>query len=182
MKELPLDYLRECLDYDALTGVFYWKNRPRNHFLTDRACSITNARCAGRIAGSLDKLNGYVAIGISRNGIWRLYQAHRLAIALSDGAWPNQPVDHINRVKSDNRRANLRVCSHEENMRNQGRKSGASSAMKGAYFNQRIGKWQSSICVKYKQIHLGYFATAILAHSAYTQASARYHGAFGNVG
>lgn len=182
MKELPVEYLRECLAYDPLNGTFTWLVRPEYHFATHRACSVTNARCARKRAGQSDSSNGYHVIGITFRGRHRLYQAHRIAIALTDGQWPLLSIDHINGDKSDNRRSNLRVCSHEQNMRNQGAKSKGNSRLKGAYFNRRVGKWQSSICVAYKQHHLGYFETAQAAHAAYREASSRLHGQFANYG
>lgn len=182
MKEIPVDFLRECLAYDAESGELTWLSRPQRHFKTKRAWSVTNARCVGKPAGHIDRLSGYHVVGLTCCGQWKLYQAHRIAIALADGQWPAMSVDHINGDKSDNRRGNLRVCSHGQNMRNQGRKSSGSNPLKGAYFHTRSGRWQSSICIDYRQIHLGYFETAEAAHAAYREASAVHHGLFANNG
>lgn len=182
MKTLPVEYLRECLDYDPETGAFRWRRRPREHFVTERAWKVTNTRCAGKPAGHLDKASGYIVIGISHCGRWRLYQAHRLAIALADGEWPDGEVDHVNRDKAYNPRANLRVCSHIENIRNQGKRAAGKNRLKGAYYHKRIGRWQATICANYRQIHLGYFDEEAAAHAAYCAASVEHHGSFGSAG
>lgn len=182
MREVPVSYLRECLSYDAETGDFTWLVRPRRHFQSKRSWNGTNTKCAGKKAGHIDKLNGYLVIGLSFNGVWQLLQGHRVAVAMADGKWPELPVDHKNRRKANNRRRNLRVCTHEQNMRNQGKKSSGKNPLKGAYFHSRRGKWHSSICVNYKQIYLGYFDTAEAAHAAYRSAAKIHHGAFANFG
>jgi hypothetical protein len=50
--DIPLAYLRECLDYDPATKALTWKHRPRQHFATTKAWATSNARCAGTSAGS----------------------------------------------------------------------------------------------------------------------------------
>jgi hypothetical protein len=46
------------------------------------------------------------------------YQAHRLAFYIAYGEWPKQVIDHINRIKDDNRLVNLRDVSISVNARN----------------------------------------------------------------
>lgn len=182
MKELPVEFLRECFEYNPNTGDLIWRfDRPRHHFATDRGYNGYLKRNAGKVAGSIDKGHGYRAIGFTINGRFTLFQAHRLVYALFYG-WPEEVIDHINGNQTDNRIENLRACSQEENMRNQGTKQSKSTPLKGAYWHNRIQKWQATICVAYKQIHLGYFDTAEEAHAAYCAASAMHHGNYANTG
>lgn len=50
------------------------------------------------------------------------YAAHRMAFLLVEGRWPTPQIDHINRIKDDNRWENLREVTHGENQRNKGPK------------------------------------------------------------
>jgi len=43
-----------------------------------------------------------------------------LVLFWKTGTWPSGYVDHINRQRDDNRLANLRICTHVENMRFRG--------------------------------------------------------------
>lgn len=102
-KELLIDaaLVRSFLSYDPETGEFRWLLRKGWE------------RGAGRVAGS-KKRRGYVDIGI----LGTVYQAHRLAWLHYHGEWPKQQIDHINRVRDDNRIVNLRDVSYLENARN----------------------------------------------------------------
>lgn len=96
---ITADELREKLVYIPETGEFFrnWKTPNRN-------------------TGSLGckTSRGYLEIGVSGTR----YLAHRLAWLYVHGTWPVEFIDHINRVKTDNRIANLRDVSHYENMQN----------------------------------------------------------------
>ena len=60
--------------------------------------------------------NGYARCDIQKNNkIKRIYM-HRLIMNFPDKL--HGEVDHINRNKLDNRRSNLRICSHAENSQN----------------------------------------------------------------
>lgn len=88
-------------------------------------------------------------------------------------------TDHINGDGLDNRRCNLRACTHGENMRN--RKVGQvnnKSGYKGAHWSKRQEKWKAEIRVNGKSIHLGYFNDLIEAAQAYDRAARKYHGKF----
>lgn len=87
-------------------------------------------------------------------------------------------VDHINGDVLDNRRANLRVVTNAENLRNRGKTSANKTGFKGVYKHAKSGKYRAVIGVNYKPIHLGEFPTAELAGAAYMEAARKYHGEF----
>ena len=87
-------------------------------------------------------------------------------------------VDHISGDGLDNRRSNLRLCCHAENVRNQRKRKG-SSRFKGVSWHKGTRKWTAKICTAYHRIELGYFSSEDDAYAAYCEASAKYHGEFG---
>jgi hypothetical protein len=90
-------------------------------------------------------------------------------------------IDHINGNTLDNRRENLRVCSHSENMKNSKKRSNGKCPYKGVYFNKHVNKWNPQIKVDGKRISLGYYLSAEEARNAYNEASRKYHGEFGRI-
>ncbi len=99
---------------------------------------------------------------------------HRLIVNAPFG----MEVDHVNGDGLDNRRANLRICTHSENVCNQ-RKTHGTSRYKGVSWHKDTGKWQAQIKVNGRGMYLGCFTTEEEAHAAYCSASAKYHGGFG---
>jgi hypothetical protein len=149
--------LRELLDYDPATGIFRW--------LMDR----DNGKIkAGDIAGSYDK--GYVRIEI--NG--RKYRAHRLAWLYMTGEWPVGEIDHINRIRDDNRWCNLRDTPHAIGMRNRSLYKNNTSRCVGVYRHRSNGRFYAYITVNGRQIHLGSFPTFEQAVVARFAAEQRY--------
>jgi len=58
-KELPIEFLRECLSYDPETGILTWKERPPEHFVhSSRADGGFNVKYAGKQAGSVMAMFG----------------------------------------------------------------------------------------------------------------------------
>ena len=109
-------------------------------------------------------LNSAGYIKIQFNG--RLERGHRIAWYMVYGRWPTE-IDHINRVKDDNRISNLREVTSQENQRNK--------AAKGFCFDKQraangLRPWRAYICQDYKLHHLGYFWTEEVARAAYLQA------------
>lgn len=92
----------------------------------------------------------------------------------------NTPVgfdtDHINGDKLDNRKKNLRPCSHAENTRN--RKFRSKSGFKGVYFQEKYNNYRAVITVDGKFIHLGTFININEAAESYNSAAKKLHGEF----
>lgn len=97
---------------------------------------------------------------------------HREILGLTD---PKIFVDHINRITSDNRRENLRVCSHAQNKQNvPALKVKKTSIYKGVSWCERVGKWRA--CINCKDI--GYYNYEINAANAYNIQAIKMHGEF----
>jgi len=98
-----LKRLREVFDFDCHQNLI-WKAKP--HPMS----TVT----VGLPAGSKRK-DGYVRVVLDG----RRYFAHRIAWYLKHGIDPGErQIDHINRVKSDNRPENLRLATNYENAQN----------------------------------------------------------------
>lgn len=88
-------------------------------------------------------------------------------------------VDHINGNGLDNRRSNLRLCSHAQNLRN--RKARSSEALTSKFKGVSLSPsntWRASIGYNGKNIYLGSFKTEIDAALAYDRAALKWHGEF----
>jgi hypothetical protein len=151
-KTLDIDFLRECLTYEAATGLLFWKKRPREHFSSSNAHASWNSQHAGARAGSPNVKRRW-----STKIKLELYQNHRLAWALHYGCWPDDQIDHINGDPEDNRIANLRVVSNAENQRNASRKATNTSGATGVSWHRRDKIWHVSIRGGGRPRYLGSF-------------------------
>lgn len=154
---LSIDYLNECFEYDAKTGLLTWKIRPQNHFRTSRGWKIFNRLYAGNKAGTEfpDGRTSYCMIGI--NG--KRYSAHQIAYAMFYGEWAGRDIDHINGNGIDNRIENMRPVEHTYNLRNQRMYNNNTSGMNGVCLHKPTGKYAASIQILNKRIHLGLFSS-----------------------
>jgi len=101
------------------------------------------------------------SVGLDGGGR-KTIRMHRFILGLKEG----ELVDHINRDGLDNRRENLRVASHSQNMRNRRLLDGKSSKYRGVVL-VRDGVWVATIGEDGKSIHLGSFTSEEEAAKAY---------------
>lgn len=99
---------------------------------------------------------------------------HRLIAGASDGL----EVDHVNGDGLDNRRHNLRLCRHTENVRNSRRRADNTSGFKGVSQRADTGKWTAYVNCGGVRAHLGCFANRADAARAYDAAARDLHGEF----
>ena len=96
---------------------------------------------------------------------------HRLIMNCPKG----MVVDHINHDGLDNRKKNLRICSHSENNR-YCRKSYVGNLYKGVSLLR--GRWQVNIRANNRSIYLGIYDSQEDAARVYDEAALKYHGEF----
>lgn len=151
--------LKEVLHYDPESGIFRWlvamgRNRP------------------GDVAGTL-RSDGYVRIQIFGE---RRYAAH-WAFLYMTGRLPDDEVDHIDRVRSNNAWGNLRPASKSQNCVNRLEPARKSGLLKGVT-RYGTGRFRAQINACGRVRHLGIFDTETEAHAAYVSAARFFHGEF----
>lgn len=151
---LTQERLKELFNYDPDTGKF-----------TRRDCGRTWK--AGSVAGSLNKTLNYFYIEIDR----KKYKASRLAWLYVYGEMPKNDIDHINRIRTDDRIENLRDVTKSYNMKNCAVKKSNTSGFLGVSFCKDIKKWRARIKKDGKVLSLGCFVNPEDAHNEYKKAS-----------
>lgn len=147
---LPIEFWKECLCYDADSGTLLWKQRPIEHFKSSQAHFTWNKRFSNKPAGSPND-QGYIHIGMRH----KLYKAHRIIWALYYGEYPSESIDHINGNRRDNRIENLRVVTPSENSQNVKLRKNSTSGCVGV--SRCNSGFRSYINVSGKRVHLGVF-------------------------
>lgn len=158
---MTADAVRERLAYDPLTGALTWKK----------------CRDSGRIGKETKSLDaaGYVQVNLRGT----ICKGHRLAWLIYYGELPDQPIDHINGVRNDNRISNLRCVTGTVNTQNKRLGSCLNkTGFLGVHFAPRCSpdkRYRAKIISDGRQVHLGGYPTPEEAHAAYVAAKRELH-------
>jgi len=106
---------------------------------------------------------------------------HRLVMQLNGYDIKGKRVDHKDRNGLNNQISNLRISTHQENIRNSEKQSNNTSGYKGVSSIKNSYKWRAYINIDKKQISLGRFVNKIDAAKAYDKAALKYFGEFANI-
>src|SRR5216683_8076117 len=106
------------MEYNQDIGEFVWLPRLE----VDQYVKTWNARYAGKKVGCLSSSRGYHLTSISLGGEKYNYELHRLVWLYTYGEFPSKKlqIDHVNRIKTDNRLENLRIADYCLNGHNVG--------------------------------------------------------------
>jgi len=154
------DQVDKYLRYED--GKFFW--------IKKKSCKTVVGRRAGH-----RRPDGYRKIGFAGKS----YFEHRLAWFFHYGEWPNGEIDHIDRVRDNNRIENLRLATRSQNACNTDGNKGSAVGLKGVSLSYVPQKpYRASICYEGKTKHLGCFEDEHSAHQAYLESCKELHGEF----
>lgn len=144
----------------TLNGDEFWFDI-KDYDLIKNICWRKNS--AGYIVGYYDVIQKDVSL-------------HRMVMGFPDGL----EVDHIHGelTRHDNRKKNLRICTHAENKRNVNMQSNNTSGITGVSFDKENNKWFAHITINQKLINLGRFDKFEDAITARKEAEDKYFGEF----
>ncbi len=152
--------LLEVCAYDPLTGIF------------TRKWSVHKPNIGKRMG--CENRYGYNRITVDRV----VYPAAALAWFYMTGKWPENEVDHKNRIRNDDRWENLREATPSQNAVNKEQRARKNKCGYRGIKNSWNGKFQAGINVNGKAIKLGEFDTIEKAALAYDLAAKKYYGEF----
>jgi hypothetical protein len=114
--------------------------------------------------------------------IHRVVLERVLGRAIADGLWP----DHINGDGLDNRRANLREASIQQNHANSKRRERRrgekqSSEFRGVYWNKQRRKWYAMIRCDKRTRYLACSSSELEAARAFDRAALELYGSFARI-
>lgn len=158
-KETTEALLRAKQIYEYRDGALYWKEK------------VAKKVVIGSRAGYLNTHNGYRDIKIDGVG----FKEHRVVWAIMNGEWPAHEIDHINRIRDDNRIENLRDVEPRINQLNHPIRTDNTSGHPGVCWRPGKNKWQAYFCVMGKFKSLGHFLSleeAVAVRTAYERALA----------
>lgn len=97
---------------------------------------------------------------------------------MQTGQWPDHEVDHRDLCRPNNRWANLRAATDQQQQANTSMQKNNSSGHRGVSWDKRKEKWRAVIKVNYRHFHLGYFETKAAAAGAYNARAIQEFGEF----
>lgn len=86
--------------------------------------------------------------------------------------------DNIDRNELNNRKYNLRECTHQENCMNRSKYKNNTSGITGVYWIKKLQKWTARIQINGRSTNLGNFSDKTNAIKARLEAELKYYGDF----
>lgn len=116
----------------------------------------------------------YLYGGTYKNGTKQL---HRLIM----GEPQEMEIDHKDGNPLNNRRNNLRICTHSENMKNMKIRINSKTGIRGVCWCNRKNKWRSYITSNNTTIHIGYYDDIEEAKTHRLEKQKELHGEYSRV-
>lgn len=161
-----------------INEVFYKNGNNSYQYIDENTIQITNTRQKLSCiidAKDFDLIKDYRWLN-NNHGYWingdRVLM-HRLILGIANEEYDrNRQSDHINRIKSDNRRSNLRIVTSQGNTLNRSyyRKNGLPKGVR----KERNGRWECYITRDKIKRYLGSFGSCEEAAQAFVQAAQEY--------
>lgn len=101
------------------------------------------------------------------------FSMHRLIMN-----FPKGKMDHRNRDRLDNQRANIRICTTQQNNRNISMRKDNTSGYKGVFLDKSTGHWRPVVYVDGKPKTSGQFLKKHHAALAYDMWATFFHGEY----
>jgi hypothetical protein len=177
-RKLPSqEFLQECFDYNHETGDLIWKERPLEHFVSEKVYNWWNKRFCGQPSYNLNP-SGYLICMIYSKS----YAAHRIIWKLMTGEDPEFEIDHINQIRSDNSWNNLRLAERNGNQQNKFNYKNNTTGVKGVRYSKEKNRFVAEIQANKVNHYIGTFESlddAALHVELYRD---KYHQEFSNYG
>jgi hypothetical protein len=166
-------HLSTRIKCDFKTGILIWKNNPHQK-------RNWNYRMEGTQCGTLDA-TGYVRLKVYIDGKIHIGLAHRLIFYMKYGYLPVN-VDHINRIRNDNRLCNLRDATRQTNTYNSTLSKTNTSGYKGICWHKATKTWIARIGVNGTRIVVGRYTDIDVAYKELQKVRKKLHGKFATNG
>tara|TARA_R110002126_G_scaffold88499_3_gene212068 strand:+ start:735 stop:1241 length:507 start_codon:yes stop_codon:yes gene_type:complete len=132
--------VKKLFYYDAESGMLLWRYGNKRNVKPWQEAKALNG-------------NGYVCVKIQGKN----YPVHRIIWVYVHGTFPEQDIDHKNRIRNDNRLCNLRVVSRTDNCQNISLPSHNKSGHIGVSWFKNHNCWTVYVKVNKKNKWLGYY-------------------------
>lgn len=152
--ELTQERVKELFDYDPESGILTRAKDALGHNGCVRAKR-------GSVVGTLNTSTGYIQTVVDGLHIY----THRVAWIWMTGYSPEHQIDHINRIRTDNRWCNLREVNQSCNNINCIIRSDNTSGVKGVG-RFRDSHWRARIHLGEREFHLGIYTDLVDAVAA----------------
>lgn len=118
---------------------------------------------------------GYYVLDLSKDGKLKPRKVHQLVVESFLNHKPDGTqklvVNHINRIRTDNRLENLEIVTQREN--SSYHRPNTYSKYIGVTWHKHKNKWMSSLRIQGKTKYLGYFDNELDAANAYNEAKSK---------